>query len=199
MIPLFAKKPGGFTLIELIISIGMFAFITAILMRNLFLVYHFKEAIRYKKDINFEASSVLSGAVAGLVRSGFSINYEKTEAGKSGSLEKLQENEEIEGGMRTEVDSLSVYTDRLDRQYFTLYREPYVADGDTGDTARLMIEFGNGEKYPLHSSETVVEDFDVKVPEKPAANAGFDVQPYVDIYLRVRHRDPLSETPDEET
>jgi type II secretory pathway pseudopilin PulG len=181
---------GGFTLIELVIVIGFFAFISAILMQNIFSVYHFKEVIRYKKDINFEASSVLSNGIPGLIRSGFAINYDETDSGNS-----VQPTE----GMQTQTDRLTVYTDRAETQSFSIYRKPYSSSGDDSDTAQLVIKFSNEDKeYPLNSSETVVEDFDVEVPTDPRATGDSDLQPYVTIYLRVRHRYPFGELISEE-
>lgn len=180
----------GFTLMELIIVIGFFAFISAILMQNIFSVYHFKEVIRYKKDINFEASSVLSNGIPGLIRSGFAINYDETDSGNS-----VQPTE----GMQTKTDRLTIYTDRAETQSFSIYRKSYSTTGDDSDTAQLVIKFSNeDEEYPLHSTETVVEDFDIEVPTDPRATGDSDLQPYVTIYLRVRHRYPFGELISEE-
>lgn len=177
-------RAKGFTLIELIIVIGFFAFISAILMQNIFSVYHFKELIRYKKDINFEASGALSNGIAGLIRSGFAINYDQTESSNS-----VQPTE----GMQNQTDQLSVYTDRAETQYFTIYRTPYKNSGEDSDTAQLMVKFSNGDEFPLNSSETVVEDFDIEVPADPRTTGDRDLQPYVTLYLRVRHRYPFGE------
>jgi len=186
-----SSMPAGFTLMELIIVIGFFAFISAIIMQNLFAVYHFKEVIRYKKDINFEASSVLNNGIAGLIRSGFAINYSETET--ENSVEQTD-------GMKAETDKISIFTDRAETQYFTIYRAPYSEAGEyDGDTAQLMVRFSNGETFPLHSSETVVEDFDVIVPSDPRGTGDSDLQPYVTLYLRVRHRYPFGELVAEET
>ncbi|MFH0837969.1 MAG: type II secretion system protein [Patescibacteria group bacterium] len=185
------KKPAGFTLMELIIVIGFFAFISAIIMQNLFAVYHFKEVIRYKKDINFEASSVLNNGMAGIIRSGFAINYAETQIDNS-----VQPTE----GMQSKTDQISIFTDRAETQYFTIYRAPYSEAGNyDGDVAQMMIRFSNGETFPLHSSETVVEDFDVIVPSDPRSAGDPDLQPYVTLYLRVRHRYPFGEAAAEET
>lgn len=183
------KNPSsGFTLIELIIAIGFFGFISALLMNNLFAIYNVKEVIRFNKDINFEASAVLGNTVAGLIRSGFAIRYPDTVTSVS---------QQPSEGMKTDTDKISVYTDRAETQYFTIYREAYRSTGDDGDTARLMLSFSNGDTFPLHTSETVVEDFDVEVPKDPRNGGDPDQQPYVSLYLRVRHRNPFHETPDE--
>ena len=170
----------GFTLVELIIVTGLFGFITALLMQNLFLVYNFKDVIRYKKDLNFEAAGVLNNGIAGILRSGFAINYAETDTDKSNGAEGE--------GVRHEVDKISVFTNRAENRYFTIYREAYQPSGDNRDTARLMIAFSNGDVLPLNTSETVVEDFDVKVPKDPRVDGDQDIQPYVSIYLRVRRR-----------
>jgi prepilin-type N-terminal cleavage/methylation domain-containing protein len=179
----------GFTLIELIIVIGLFGFISALLMQNLFAVYNFKEVIRYKKDLNFEASAVLNNGIPGLIRSGFAINYEFTDTNNSSRGSE---------GMKDEVDRISVFTDRAETQYFTIYREDHRTSGENSDTARLMIAFSNGEEFPLHTSETVVEDFDVEVPTNPQVGGDRDIQPYVNLYVRVRHRYPFGELVDED-
>jgi prepilin-type N-terminal cleavage/methylation domain-containing protein len=180
-------NPGGFTLIELILVLGLFGFLTALLMGNLFSINQFKEVVREKKDINFEASSVLNNALGGLIRSGFAINYAQTDSAKSHQPTE---------GMRDETDRISVFTDRAETQYFTVYREPYQATGDNTDTARLMVAFSTGEVFPLNTSDSVVEDFDVEVPPDPRTGDP-DIQPYVTLYLRVRHRRPLEGTADE--
>lgn len=182
------SKAKGFTLIELVIVIGFFAFISAILMQNIFSVYYFKEVIRYKKDINFEASSVLNNGIPGLIRSGFAINYDLTDSGNSVQPTEEMRTEGVKTGETT--DKISIFTDRAESQYFTIYREAY---NEANDTAQIMIEFSNGDKFPLHSSETVVEDFDIEVPTDPRASGDRDLQPYVTIYLRVRHRYPFGE------
>jgi len=178
------KSARGFTLIELIIVIGFFGFMSALLMQNLLSVYKFKEVIRYYKDLNFEASAVLSNGIPGLIRSGFAINYAQTEEGDAG--------EQITEGWQDKTDKLSIYTDRAETQYFTIYRET-----ENSDIARLMVEFSNGEKFPLHSSETVIEDFDIEVPQDPRISGDRDIQPYVNIYVRARHRYPFGESADE--
>jgi prepilin-type N-terminal cleavage/methylation domain-containing protein len=185
-----ARSKKGFTLMELIIVMGFFAFVSAILMQNLFSVYHFKEVIRYKKDINYEASAVLNSGIPGLIRSGFAINYEQTVSQNSQSPSE---------GLVDKVDRISVFTDRAETQYFTIYREDYRDSGEDSDTAQLMIEFSSdGESFPLHSSQIVVEDFDITVPTDPRVTGDPDVQPYVSIYLRVRHRYPFGELVSEE-
>ena len=182
------KSIRGFTLIELIIVIGFFGFISALLMQNLLSVYKFKEIIRYYKDLNFETSAVLSNGIPGLIRSGFAIDYADTKENVS-----VQPTE----GLQADTDTLSVYTDRAETQYFTIYREPYQSGGENGDIARLMIKFSNGESFPLHSSETVIEDFDIDVPNDPRVDGDPDIQPYVNIYVRARHRYPFGEVADE--
>lgn len=182
------KRPQGFTLIELIVVIGLFGIVSAVLMSSLLSVYHFRDVIRYKKNLNFEASSVLNNGIPGLVRSGFAINYDLTDADNS---------QEPSEGMREEVDQLSIYTDRAESQYFTIYRKPHEQTGDNADTAPLYIAFSNGDEFPLHSSEVVVEDFDVKVPADPRVGGDRDIQPYVTIYLRFRNRYPFGEIADE--
>lgn len=185
------QKPKGFTLIELIVVIGLFGIISAVLMNSLLSVYHFRDVIRHKKDLNFEASSILNNGIPGLVRSGFAINYDKTKSDNS---------QELSEGMQDEVDHLSIYTDRAESQYFTIYRKPYETTGDNSDTAPLYIAFSNGEKYeefPLHTSEVVVEDFDIKVPQDPRNGGDRYIQPYVTIYLRLRKRYPFGEIVDE--
>lgn len=190
------KNPQGFTLIELIVVIGLFGIISAVLMSSLLSVYHFRDVIRYKADLNFEASSILNNGIPGIVRSGFAINYDKTQSDNSqGDSE----------GMQEEVDQLSIYTDRAESQYFTIYRKSYQTSGDNSDTAPLYIWFSNGDEFPphgdefpLHSSEVVVEDFDIKVPTDPRVGGDRDIQPYATIYLRLRKRYPFGEILDED-
>lgn len=162
---------------------------SAILMNNLFSVYHFKEVIRYKKDINFEASVVLNSGIPGLIRSGFAINYNETNASNS-----EYDSENPEEGVKEEVDSISIFTDRAESQYFTIFRSNYESSGENSDMARLMIKFGNGEAFPIHTSETVVEDFDIEIPKDPRVGGDSDLQPYVKLYIRVRHRYPFGDT-----
>lgn len=179
------KNPQGFTLIELIVVIGLFGIVSAVLMSSLLSVYHFRDVIRYKKELNFEASSILNNGIPGLVRSGFAINYDLTVADNSQALS--------EGMQEEEVDTLSIYTDRAESQYFTIYRKPYLKTGYDSDTAPLYIAFSNGDEFPLHSSEVVVEDFDVQVPTDPRIGGDREIQPYATIYLRLRKRYPFGE------
>lgn len=181
-------KPKGFTLVELIVVIGLFGFLSALLMQNMFMVYHFKKVISFQKEINYEASSVLNNGIAGLIRNGFAIHYEKTVDSKSNGMAE---------GFAPEVDQISIFTDRAETQYFTIYREPYVSSGVNGDTARLLIAFSTGEEFPLTSSEVVIEDFDIVVPKNPRADGDIAVQPYVGLYLKARHRYPFGEPTDE--
>lgn len=182
------KDRKGFTLIELIMVMGLFGFASALLMQNLFSIYHFKEVIRYKKDINFEASAVLNNGIAGMVRSGFAINYDETDSQVSNRLEE---------GLRSNTDRISIFTDRAETQYFTIFRDSY-HEGEGGEQiAQLMIEFSDGEIFPLHSSETVIEDFDIEVPTDPRLTGDRDIQPYVNLYLRARRRHSLSRNSDE--
>ncbi len=174
----------GFTLVELIIVLGLFGFGTALLMQNLFSIYRFKEVIRSRKEINFEASSALNNGAAGLIRSGFAIHYADTDSKTSdGTVE----------GMRDKTDRISIFTDRAETRSFTLYREPVQKDADGNAYARLMLKFSDGPTgaIPLHSSETVVEDFDVRVPSNPLTGGDRDFQPYVSLYLRVTRRPTL--------
>ncbi len=182
------KSKKGFTVIELIIVIALFGFISAILMTSLLSVYRFKEVVQDKKQLNFEASSILNNGIPALIRSGFAINYDLTQADH---IQKISE------GMQKEVDQISIFTDRAETQYFTLYRKPYKSQGDQSDTAPLYIKFSNGEEFPLHSSEVVVEAFDVKVPADPRLTGDSDLQPYVTLYLRLRNRYPFGEIRDE--
>ncbi len=179
------KYPNGFTLIELIVVIGLFGIISSVLMSSLLSVYHFRDVIRYKSSLNFEASSILNNGIPGLVRSGFAINYDQTESENS---------QELSEGTQDEVDQLSVYTDRAESQYFTIFRKSYQKEGDDSDTAPLYIAFSNGDEFPLHTSEVVIEDFDIQVPTDPRiSGSDRDIQPYVTIYLRLRKRYPFGE------
>jgi len=178
----------GFTLIELILVLGLFAFLSALLMGNLFSIFHFKDAIQIKKDLNFEISSALGNGAGGPIRSGFAINYKGTDATKS---------QQPSEGFKDEVDKLSIFTNRAETQYFTLYREPLKTSGDDIDTARLMIAYSTGEVYPLNTTETVIEDFDVTVPPDPRTGGDQEIQPYATLYIRARHRHPLEGTADE--
>lgn len=193
----FTFTTKGFTLVELILVMGMFAFITALLMQNLFSIYRYREVIRYKKEINLEASLVLNNGIAGLIRSGFGIDYDHTTFNVSNYLNSTDKPD----GMRADVDQLAVFMDRPGvkndaggRRYFTIHREAYQ---DSADIARLMITFYNGdekiEAKPLHSSEVVVEEFDVIVPKKPTTPEEADLHPYVQLYWRVRHRYPYGD------
>ncbi len=173
---------------ELIIVLGFFAFLSALLMQNMFSVYRFKDVIKYKKDVNFETSGVLNNAIAGLIRSGFSINYKETD---------LTSSEELSEGFINDVDKITIFTDRAETQYFTIYREPYRAEGDNSDTSRLMLKFKTGDPFPLHSSEIVIEDFNVEAPPNPILGGDRDLQPYVTLYIRARHRYPFGESIDE--
>ncbi len=191
-IPSSKQKPTGFTLIELIVVIGLFGIISAVLMNSLLSVYHFRDVIRHKKDLNFEASSILNNGIPGLVRSGFAINYDMTDSDNS---------QELSEGMQDEVDKLSIYTNRAENQYFTIYRKPHETSGENSDTAPLYIAFSGGGKYeefPLHTSDVVIEDFDVEVPTSFQVGGDPDIQPYATIYLRLRKRYPFGEIVDEE-
>jgi prepilin-type N-terminal cleavage/methylation domain-containing protein len=178
------KSRKGFTLVELIVVMGLFALGSTILMQNLFSIYHFKEVIRYKKDLNFEASMVLNNAVASMIRSGFAIDYDETKANVS--VKTVE-------GTRTDVDKLSIFTDKAETQYFSIYREPYHKDSNGAEVARLMLEYSNGDIFPLHSSQTVVEDFDIQVPADPRNGGDPDIQPYVNIYLRAHHQKKITQ------
>lgn len=172
----------GFTLVELIVVMGLFAFASALLMQNLFSIYHFKEVIRFKKDLNFESSAVLNNTIASMIRSGFALNYDEMDATVS---------EGISEGVSAEVDRLSVFTDRAETQFFTIYREPLHNDSNGEESARLMLEYSNGDVFPLHSSQMVVEDFDIQVPEDPRESGDRDIQPYVSLYVRAHRQHSL--------
>jgi len=177
------KSKKGFTLIELIIVMGLFAFASALLMQNLFSIYHFKEVIRFKKDLNFEASTVLNNTISSMVRSGFAINYSKTISDNS---------KNVSDGVQKEVDKLSIYTDRAETQYFTIYREPHHKNDAGVEIARLMLEYSNGDIFPLHSSQTVIEDFNIQIPSDPRDSGEIDIQPYVTMYLRAHRQHTLT-------
>ncbi len=196
-----ANNSSGFTLIELIIVIGLFGIVSAVLMNSLLSVYHFRDVIRYKKDINFEASSVLNNGIPGLIRSGFAINYDETNSEKSHAMIERKQNDPdlISEGMQNETDQISIYTDRAEKQYFTIYRKNYQNSGEYSDTAPLYIRFSNGDEFPLHSSEVVIEDFDVQIPSDPRIGGNKNIQPYVSLYLRLRKRYPFGEVVDEST
>lgn len=195
------SHPKGFTLVELIIVLGFFAFLSALLMQNIFSVYKFTDVIKYKKDVNFETSGVLNNAIAGLIRSGFSINYANTESTNS------EETGEASEGFINDVDKISIFTDRAETQYFTIYREAYRSEGDNSDTSRLMLSFNNKNivsdsdiiknSFPLHSSEIVIEDFNIEIPPNPKLGGDRELQPYVSLYVRARHRYPFGEVIDE--
>lgn len=178
----------GFTLIELIIAIGFFGFMASLLMTHLVSVYHFREVIRFKKELNLEASSILNNGLAGLIRSGFAINYDQT---------KNLPPQQPSMGLKEEVDQLSIYTNRAETQYFTIYRKSYQLDGEMSDTAPLYLAFSNGEEFSLHSSEVVVEDFDIEIPSDPRLGGDREIQPYVRVSLTLRKRYPHGEVVDE--
>ncbi len=176
----WSGRRKGFTLVELILAIGFFGLISALLMGSLLSVYRVKAAISAQKSLNFEASAVLNSALAGLIRSGFAIDY-----GQSQSQILTGESE----GLQAQSDRLSVFTDRAETQSFTVYREPHQDDGEVPDSAGLVLEFSGGKKIPLHSSDIVVEAFDIELPPAPwEPGADPDLQPYVWVYLRARPR-----------
>lgn len=187
----FHNPKAGFTLIELVLSLGIFAVVFALLAQNLLATHNFKSRIRSAKELNSELSAVLGNGVAGLIRSGFGIRYEETETDHS----QLDEEGIYSEGLQPEVDRLSVFTNSAHTSYFTLYREPYASEGERGDTARLMLAYSTGETYPLHTSEIVIEEFDVSAPADPASGGDPKLQPYVDLYIRARPRSLLGESP----
>lgn len=174
-------RPKGFTLIELILVMGLFALMTTLLFTALTSVYHFKEILQAKKEVNAQGVVILNNSLASLIRSGFAINYDQTKSGPP--QDDVQLGEVLEN-----VDQLSIYTDQAETQYFTLYRKPYQAEGEDFDTAPLYLKWSTGEEVPLHSSEIVVEDFDVEVPKDPRLEGDSDLQPYVTLNFKVRHR-----------
>lgn len=195
-----SPQQKGFTLVELIIVMGLFAVMTSLLLQNIFYIYRFREVVRYKKEINSEAAIVLNNGIAGMIRSGFGINYAKTDASVSQYLNDPAKPD----GVRLNTDKVSVFmdspgvkNDKGGRRYFTISRSAYVNSGDLSDTARLMITFYNGdqviESYPLNSSNLVIEDFDVEVPPKPTTDIERDLHPYITIYVRARRRYPLGD------
>jgi len=111
----------------------------------------------------------------------------------------MNEGQEPNKGMQSEVDWISIYTDRKEEQYFTIHRMNHDTEEDT---AALYITFSNGdsngEKFPLHTSEVVVEDFDIEIPDNPQMGGDRDIQPYVSIYLRLRKRYPFGEIVNED-
>ncbi len=181
------KNTKGFTLIELIIAIGLFGLMTSLLMANLSSVYHYRDIINSKKDLNFEASSLLNNGLPGILRSGFAIHYDETRTESD-----LKETTGVQGV----VDQLSIFTDQAETQYFTIYRKDYQTEGEDEDTAQLYIRFSNGKEFPLHSSETVVEDFKVQIPTDPRLTGDRDIQPYIKLYFRFRQRYPFGEITD---
>lgn len=186
--------PKGFTLVELIIAIGLFGLMSVLVLQNLFAVYRYKDVVRYRKEINMEASLALNNGIAGLIRSGYGINYDQT---KNPFDRRTLAADQYDTVMPA-VDQLAIYMDPPgladaagNRRYFVIRREGH----DTvKDIARLYIEFwakGNKiEEFPLHSSETVVEQFDITVQKKATTDEALDLQPYVTLYLKVRHRYP---------
>jgi len=169
----------GFTLVELIIAIGFFGMISALLMHNLLMVYRTRSVIQSQKQASTELTVLLNHSLAGLIRSGFAIDYHQTKANiLSGETQ----------GVQPQVDELVVFTDRAETQFFKVYRQPYQADGDQFDTAQLMLQFNEGEPIALHSSQTVIESFDVVVPSSPIETQDHDLQPYVQLYVRARPR-----------
>lgn len=169
----------GFTLVELIIAIGFFGLISALLMYNLLMVYRTRGVIQAQKQAGTEMTVLLNHSLAGLIRSGFAIDYKQTKA------EVI--NSETEG-MQNQVDELVVFTDRAETQFFKVYRQDYQAEGDMADTAQLMLQFNNSEPIALHSSQMVVEAFDISVPPPPLETGDHDLQPYVQLYVRARPR-----------
>ena len=123
-----------------------------------------------------------------MIRSGFAINYDET---------KIHLHEEVTKGVQKDVDQISIFTDQAETDYFTLYRKPYQSEGELSDTAQLYLRFKTGKEVPLHSSEVVVEDFEVKIPKDPRDSGDSDIQPYVSLYLRFRQRHPSGEIPTE--
>lgn len=174
-------RPKGFTLIELILVMGLFTVMTSLLFAALTSVYHFKEILQTRKEVNAQGAVVLNNSLASLIRSGFAINYDQTISG-------LPHDDVQQGEIVEDVDQLSIYTDQAETEYFTLYRKPYQANGEDFDTASLYLKWSTGEEVPLHSSEIVVEDFDVEVPKDPRLEGDSDLQPYVALNLKVRHR-----------
>lgn len=173
------QSEPGFTLVELIIAIGFFGLMAALLMFNLLRVYRTRAVIQSQKQAGTELTILLNNSLAGLIRSGFAIDYNQTQA------EVLVGESE---GMQPQVDKLVVLTDRAETQFFKVYRNPYQADGDQFDTAQLMLQFNEDEPISLHSTETVIEAFDITIPPNPVETQNPDLQPYVQLYVRARPR-----------
>jgi len=177
-------KARGFTLIELIISIGLFAFMTTILISTLMKTQRFKTQLEDKNILHQELVSVLNNGISGLIRSGFAIDYDRTNSSASdGGAVGIQES----------VDQLSIFTDQAETEYFTIYRKAFSEkEGVSG--GQLYVKFNDEEEFPLHSSEIFIEDFDVSVPDDPRFIGDRDLQSYVKIHLRAsQNNEPIDE------
>ena len=167
-------KPSGFTLMETILVIGFFALISTVLMSSLLSVYQFRDMIQAKKNLNAEASILLNNTLPALIRPGVGIHYDNS---------KLTQVFEKNEGYQQKVDQISIFTDRQEKEYFTIYRQ---SNSEGKDVKPLHLEFSNGEVVPLHSSRVVVEEFQVHVPTDPRSGGDRTLQPYARLYLRLR-------------
>jgi len=181
MSPCITSKEGpqGFTLIEIILVIGVFAFISSLLMSSLLSVHQFKAGIQSRQLLNTEATVLLNNTIPSLIRPGVAIHYDET---------RQAIREPGAKGLQDEVDQLSIFTDSAEEKYITLYRKPYQSEGEWGDTAPLHVKFGDGSEVPLHSSEVIVEDFKISIPTDPREAGDKGIQPYINLYIRLRSR-----------
>src|SRR5690606_31008168 len=141
------------------------------------MVYRTKAVIQAQKQVGMEMTALLNHSVAGLIRSGFAIDYQNTQSEAASA--------EIQG-VQVQTDQLTVFTDRAETQSFTLYRQPYQEQGEEADHALLMLQFNDDSPIPLHSPHIVIEAFDLTVPPSPIETGDPDLQPYVQLYLRAR-------------
>ncbi len=168
------KQPQGFTLIEFIIAIGLFAFMITILTSTLMSIHRFKSQMEDKKVLNQELVSVLNNGISGLIRSGFAIDYDQTVSNKS-------DGKGI--GPQETGDQLAIFTDQAETNSISIYRKPFT-ENDELEGGQLFVRFNEENEVPLHSSEVMIEDFDIRLPEDPRMSGDRDVQPYVQVSLR---------------
>jgi len=186
----------GFSFIELIISVAIFAQITIMVGSLVFSSLEFNESNRANKNVNMELYSNITNGIGSYIRRGTGIMYEVDASKKVGTDihsegDKNNFDRQCEEEEKGNFDRLTIFQDKEKTDLIS-----FTVEKDTvNKTSRLVYKKGNNSDesgYYLNSEDTYITCFLVSVSPNPyladATKNIKDIQPYVQIFIAGKYK-----------
>ncbi|QQR83836.1 prepilin-type N-terminal cleavage/methylation domain-containing protein [Candidatus Peregrinibacteria bacterium] len=154
------KQIAGFTLIELMIAMALFAFISSFIFQQFFLVRRFEQTIRLNQILNHELATALQFPIASSIREAVSIDYDQSS-----------------------VNELTLFTNPSETEQIRFFLQPLSFSDESNSTSRWMFQNQQGHITSVLSNNIFIDELQFDFPPF-SPHTHNEIAPYVSIVVR---------------